>query len=320
MLRKFSAQDGTLVEADRPDNNIWVYVTPIEEEKQYITKELQIDESDLHYALDPEEVPRLMVEENYTTLIWKQPRTALFSQHSLFNVGSVGIFIKPDKVIFVLDEDSVLFDRKYQPKVYFPFDVILNFLYHSIHHFLGHLRVIKQISTELQNKINTAMENQYLIQMFNLSESLIYYLDAISANNSVLVKLHNYAFKNKELKSKAEFLDDIMVENSQCYKQAEIYSQILSGLMDARGTLVNNNMNILIKNLTTINVIFLPLNLIASIGGMSEYSMMTKNIDWKIAYFIFLIVMVITGWITAIVLSRLSVPGRYSKRAKARSH
>jgi Mg2+ and Co2+ transporter CorA len=73
------------------------------------------------------------------------------------------------------------------------------------------------------------------------------------------------------------------------------YSTVLSGLMDARGTIINNNMNVLLKNLTIINVVFLPLTFFASIGGMSEYSMMTQGIDWRIAYPAFILAMSVLG-------------------------
>ena len=143
------------------------------------------------------------------------------------------------------------------------------------------------MSRELENKISSSLENKYLIQMFNLSESLVYYLNAISMNNTVLIKLRNNAEKMGFTPEEIEFIEDLSIENNQCYKQAEIYSTILGGLMDARGNLVNNNMNILLKRLTIINVIFLPLNLIASIGGMSEYSMMTGGIPWQLSYSLF---------------------------------
>jgi magnesium transporter len=57
-------------------------------------------------------------------------------------------------------------------------------------------------------------------------------------------------------------------------------------------------MNVLLKNLTLINVVFLPLNLLASIGGMSEFSMMTTGIDWKLSYSLFMLAMVVLGWVT----------------------
>lgn len=149
--------------------------------------------------------------------------------------------------------------------------------------------------------------------MFTLGESLTYYLNAISSNASVLTKLRNNIERIGLSPEQGELLDDIIIENNQCNKQAEIYSSVLSGLMDARGTLVNNNMNIILKNLTIINTIFLPLNLIASIGGMSEFSVMTKGIDWRIAYTLFALAMILIGWLTAIMIAKL---GGWQKKRK----
>ena len=66
--------------------------------------------------------------------------------------------------------------------------------------------------------------------------------------------------------------------------------------MDARGNIVNNNMNVLLKNLTLVNVVFLPLGVIAGIGGMSEFTMMTEGIDWRIAYTVFLLSLAGLAW------------------------
>ncbi|HEX9005774.1 MAG TPA: CorA family divalent cation transporter, partial [Bacteroidota bacterium] len=166
------------------------------------------------------------------------------------------------------------------------------------------LKVIRMIARELQAKINRSMENKHLIQMFNLSESLVYYLNAINGNGVVLTRLRSYAEKAGFPPAILESIDDLMIENNQCFKQAEIYSTVLSGLMDARGTLVNNNMNVLLKNLTIINVVFMPLNLVASIGGMSEFSMMTQGFDWRISYGLFAVAMVVIGWFTARLLRK----------------
>jgi magnesium transporter len=74
--------------------------------------------------------------------------------------------------------------------------------------------------------------------------------------------------------------------------------------MDARGSIVNNNMNVLLKNLTLINIVFLPLNLIAGIGGMSEWSMMTEHRDWRVSYSLFVVGMVVFGWGTWWIMKR----------------
>jgi magnesium transporter len=175
----------------------------------------------------------------------------------------------------------------------------------TIQHYLEHLKVIKMIARDLQQKINTSMENKHLIQMFNLSESLIYYLNAINSNGVVLARLRTHAEKAGLSAADLAFIDDLIIENTQCYKQAEIYSTVFAGLMDARGSLINNNMSVLLKNLTLINVVFLPLNLIAGVGGMSEFSMMTRGIDWRVAYLTFLVAMVVIGWLTSLFLRRM---------------
>jgi len=69
-------------------------------------------------------------------------------------------------------------------------------------------------------------------------------------------------------------------------------------LMDATVGFININQNKVIKRLTVLSVVFMPLNVIAGIGGMSEFSMMTQGIPWPISYAAFTIGMVFVAWIT----------------------
>jgi magnesium transporter len=69
-------------------------------------------------------------------------------------------------------------------------------------------------------------------------------------------------------------------------------------LMDATDSSININQNKDIKRLTVLSVVFMPLNVIAGVGGMSEYSMMTQGIPWPIAYALFTIGLVLIGWLT----------------------
>jgi magnesium transporter len=98
---------------------------------------------------------------------------------------------------------------------------------------------------------------------------------------------------------------DLGIENAQCLEQAQVYANVFTGLMNARASIVNNNLNVLMKRLTVINVVFMPLNVLAGIGGMSEFSMMTKNIPWPIAYSAFTFGLTIIGWVTYYILTRM---------------
>src|SRR4030042_2463024 len=122
--------------------------------------------------------------------------------------------------------------------------------------------------------------------MFSIEKSLVYYLNGINYNSVLFDKIKNCAKRMGFNALHIELVDDIIVENTQCYKQAEIYTNIISGIMSTHASIVGNNLNKTIHRLTFITTIFMPLTLLASIGGMSEWTMMTKNMDWRISYLI----------------------------------
>ena len=153
--------------------------------------------------------------------------------------------------------------------------------------------------------MNSSMENKYLIQMFSLSESLIYYQSSLTLNYDAVSKLYNYSERSKFTDITITALENLKIENEQALKQAEIYSEIFSGLMDARASIVNNNMSQLMKKLTIINIIFLPLNLIAGIFGMSEFTAMTGHSNKFLSYTLFVIVLLFIGVLTYKILDRL---------------
>jgi magnesium transporter len=307
MLNRFELSNNALVPSTSADSPILVFVNPDPSEKDLLRRNFCVDDHTLLSALDPDEVPRMEIDGEALSLIWKRPMNYSGEDNFYFNVASVGLFLRDNRLAVVLTEDISIAPtgaRKVQ-RFESPLSVALAFLYETINHYLEHLKVIKMISRDLQKKINTSMENKHLIQMFNLSESLTYYANAISGNNAVLARLRIHAEKAGYAPRMLDLLDDLIIECTQCFKQAEIYSTVFSGLMDARGSLVNNNMNVLLKNLTIINIVFLPLNLIASIGGMSEFSMMTGGIDWRLSYSLFFAAMVVIGWFTAYILGKM---------------
>ncbi len=304
MKTALELRNGSIVPAANEQADVVVYVAPLEEEKRQIVETLRLDPHDLESALDPDEISRVQFYPDGVYVIWKRPKNVSVDQHLRLDVTSVGLFLHQNKLQVIMSEDALPFSAKEFHGVNSSMDVLLRFFLHTVHHYLGHLKAIKQLTVDLQSKISTSMENRYLLQMFGLGESLVYYLNAIEANGSVLSKLRGAAEKLGVTKQQIEFLDDIILDNHQCARQAQIFSTVLSGLMDARGTIVNNNMNVLLKNLTLINVIFLPLNLVASIGGMSEFSSMTRGFDWRVAYSLFSLGMVVLGWVTWIVLVR----------------
>lgn len=309
MNKRYRLMDGTVVPADDGDCPVEVFINPDEGERERIRSTFRIDDHTLSSALDPDEVSRLEMSGDNLVLIWKRPRNYSGADSFFFDVSSVGLLWSKERLVAISTDDVQMTGvwSRFAPAPQTPLDVLLGVLFSTSHHYLEHLKVIKMIARDLQEKINASMENKHLIQMFNLSESLIYYLNAIHANGTVLNRLRTHAEKAAFPPESVAFIDDLIVENNQCYRQAEIYSTVFSGLMDARGNLVNNNMNTLLKNLTIINVVFLPLNLIASIGGMSEYSTWTQHLDWRLSYTMFIVGMAAVGWLTLYLLRRVEL-------------
>jgi magnesium transporter len=206
--------------------------------------------------------------------------------------------------VVITTDPLELFEDKMVRKVANPRDAVLKIMYGSIAHFLGHLRVINMLSEALEKRVNASMGNRYLLDMFTLEKSLVYFVNGIASNQMVLEKMKAGSAKLKLSASQTEVLEDILIENQQCSKQAEIYSNILTGLMDARGSVVNNNLSVLMKKLTVVSVVFMPMNVLAGMGGMSEFTSFTQGIPWPLAYGSFALALVGVGFFTMWVLRK----------------
>lgn len=292
-----------LVEAETPD--VWVVITPTEDEKKWLVENFNLDEHNFNSAFDSEEPARMESDGDHLALIFKRPKNYSSKDHFMFKVSTMGLFLFKDKLILALSEDINMFSGKYFKQVGGIREVFLKLIYNSIFHFMEHLKVINMIAEEIETKITHSMENRYLINMFTLEKSLVYYLNAINGNSTAIDRLKHNAEKLGFSPRSAEFIDDIMIENQQCYRQAAIYSNIFASLVGARASIVSNNLNILMKNLNAVVIAVAVPSFFAGVGGMSEFSAMTGIANWKLAYPLFLLAMVAVGSATYFAIKRL---------------
>ncbi len=269
MLKRYQIIEGRVAENQEAQSPILVFISPNDEEKRYLLEEFKLDEHTLHSSLDPDELSRMEFEPQHLAIIFKRPKNYSSEDQFLFRVTSTGVFLFKDRLIIVLSEDVPIFEGKYFTKINSLSGLMLKLVYRSIFHFLEHLKIINMISDSLEQKINTAMENKYLLNLFTLEKSLVYYLNAINSNSMLIEKLKYNTAKIGFSQDEAELLDDIIIENSQCYKQAEIYSNILAGMMDARVSVVSNNLNVLMKTLNIITIGIMVPTLVVSAFSMN---------------------------------------------------
>lgn len=269
MLTRLQIINGKLVEASEADGAVLLYAGPTEAEKRYLVDSLKLDEHTLTSALDPDELARLEFEPEHVAMICKRPKNYSSQDNFLFKVASMGLFLFKDRLVIVIGEDSPVFEGRQFLKIQGLNDLLLKIINRSIFHYEEHLKVINMISAQLEQSVNTAMTNKHLLNLFTLEKSLVYYLNAINSNGKLIDRLKSSSAKIGFTPDNIEFLDDIIIENGQCFEQAEIYSQVLAGLMDARVSVVSNNLNVLMKTLTLVMISIMVPTLVVSIFSMN---------------------------------------------------
>jgi magnesium transporter len=269
MHKTYHLNEGKIQIQEDGQGAVHVYVNPDETERRFLIEQLKVDEHTLTSSLDPDEISRLEFEPEHIAIIFKRPKNYSEEDQFEFKVSSMGLFWFKDRLVLILPEDSNLFEGKPFLKVATLTDLVLKLLYRTTFHYLGHLRTINMIADALEQKINKAMENRYLLNLFALEKGMVYYQNAIHSNGMVIDKLKNFAQRIGLTPENLEALDDIVIENQQCYKQAEIYSNIFASLMDARASIVNNNLNVLIKTLNIITIAIMVPTFVVSMFSMN---------------------------------------------------
>jgi len=269
MLRRYQIENAKIVPSEDEKAPILLYVNPDEAEKRLLVDTYQIDEHTLNSALDPDEQPRLECEPGHIAFIYKRPKNYSAEDQLLFKTSTMGVFFFGELLILVVAEDTILFEGKQLAKVASVRELVIRLIYRSIFHFMEHLKIINRIADDVEQKINKAMENRYLINLFTLQKSLVYYQNAVNSNGVLIEKIRHNAAKFGFTQEELELLDDIVIENNQCYRQAEVYTNILASLMDARASIVSNNLNVLMKTLNIITISIMVPTLVVSVFSMN---------------------------------------------------
>jgi len=269
MKRTYEILDRQVAPCPDGQGRIIVYVNPDERERPFLIDELKIDEHTLSSALDPDELARVEFEPEHAAMIFKRPRNYSSAEQLVFGVTSTGVFLFRDRLRIVIADDAQLFEGSSRQRVDSLPCVLLRLMARAVVHFREHLRAINMVSDELQGEINRSMENKHLIGLFSLEKSLVYYVNALHSNGALLEKLRHNAAKIGFTTDELEMLDDLVIDNSQCARQAEMASNILASLMDARASIVANNLNVLMKRLNIITITIMVPTLVVSAFSMN---------------------------------------------------
>jgi len=259
---------GTVVRCDPQDAQIIVFNSPTVDDEADLLEFYNIDYHTLHSSLDPDELSRLEFETDHAAIIFKRPKSFSADDNFLLKLTSTGVFVYEDRIVVVMPDDAPLFEGRAPLRIFTVQDVILRLLYQSISHFEGHLKAINMLSDSLERRIISSMETRYLLNMFALEKSLVYILNAIHSNAALFDKMKASTRLGLD-HEQTRILEDIIIENQQCLRRSEIYSEVIAGLMDARASIVSHNLNILLKQFTIWTIAIMIANLVVGIFSMN---------------------------------------------------
>lgn len=274
MVKYYLSRNGQYSQIDAPENGCWIsMINPNESELQNIAKEFELDPETLSAALDAYERSRIEMDSNYTMILVNIPTVEEYNAKELYNTIPLSIIITKDVIITVCSEDTPILRPFASGRVrdfytYMRSRFILQILYRTATLYLHYLSIIDRKSDEVENKLHKSTKNHELIELLKLEKSLVYFTTALRSNEAVLEKLFRYDFI-KKYPDDSDLLDDVIVENKQAIEMANIYSGILSGMMDAFASVISNNLNIVMKVLAIITVVMSIPTIIFSAFGMN---------------------------------------------------
>jgi magnesium transporter len=245
------------------------YASPTMDEEAELQEQYNIDYHTLQSSLDPDELSRLEIEPDHAAIIFKRPKSFCADDNFLMKLTSTGVFVYDSYLVIVMADDSPIFEGRVPFPVESIHDVILRLLYQATMHFEGHLKAINMLSDSLERRINTSLENKYLLNMFALEKSLVFIVNSITSNGALLERMRTLSEKLGFDSRQMAILEDLIIENQQCYRRAEIHTQVLSNLMGTRASIVSHNLNQLIKKFTIWTVAIMLANLVISIFSMN---------------------------------------------------
>jgi magnesium transporter len=253
----------------------WInMISPNEEEINYISKELNVPIEFFKDALDDEERSRIDREDNNVLIIVDFPYiTHDDAGFPIYETIPIGMIITEDCFITVsLKETPILQDfqnnkiKGFNTKKKTRFALQILFVISS--YYLRYLKQINKKTDEIERELHQSMKNKELYAFLSLEKSLVYFTTSLKSNKIVLEKLLRLNHLKMYDEDK-DLLEDVMVENTQAIEMAETYSSILSGMMDAFASIISNNLNIVMKFLTSITIILALPTMVASFYGMN---------------------------------------------------
>ena len=277
MLNFYKTINNRIQEIPEMENGCWVSaIAPSEEEISFLTSNLCLEADFVRAALDEEEASRVDTDDENNTLVIVDVPVAQGRNEDnnlVYSTMPMAIIYTPDHLLTVsLKTNSILEEFRQgvvknlntEHKTQF----LLKLLLRIAARFLQYLKQIDKLSTTTESLLHKMMRNKEIIQLLNLEKSLVYFSTSLKSNEVTLEKI----MRGRIIKLREEdedLLGDVIIEIKQAIEMCSIYSNTLSGTMDAVSSIISNNLNNVMKVLTSLTIIMTIPNIIFGMYGMN---------------------------------------------------
>lgn len=274
MRRIYLTVDDHLTEINTLEKGCWVHLqNPTREEIDGLNARFALDPTYLQAALDEEESARIERDGDQTLIIVDIPYVETDGNGYSYTTIPMGIIMVDEVIITVSTRESTIITDFTEERIrgFWTFKrtrFLLQLLHRNASRFLSYLKQIDKASMFVQRRLETDMRNTELLQMMKLEKSLVFFSTSLKGNEMVLEKMMRTDMLRK-YPDDSELLDDVIIENKQAMEMCSIYRDIMSGTMDAFASIISNNLNIVMKILTSLTVVLSIPTLFASLWGMN---------------------------------------------------
>ncbi len=252
----------------------WVSLeSPTSAELRSVVADLGVPETFLSDIADTDERPRTEEEDGWLLTILRIPIEIVRDDDVLYSTVPLGVVCSETQNVIVsvcYYETRILPDFiGYSRRKAIPVDTQANFLLRLLHSsavwFLKYLKQVNVEVTRAESALEQSISNEDLLQLMKLQKSLVYFNTSIRGNEALIGKLRTI-FRND---IDDDLNEDVVIEMRQAYNMVNIYSDILTGTMDAFASIISNNVNTIMKRMTSISMLLMIPTLIASLYGMN---------------------------------------------------
>ena len=279
MIAYYKKENGQLVQLSQPEEGCWInlYGPFAPGETQLISEKLSIDIDFITDSLDIDERARYETSDDGDDLIvLKTPveNEGISDFDALYITIPIGIIRTAENIITVSAYKNKVIDYFIQtPPKAFRTDDVVSFILHlfdkNVAIYQEYLKQINYKRYAYEKAVYSSSQNDDLTRLLNLQKSLIFFVTNLRGNELLKMKIKRSNFLKIEDEEKLDWLDDIITENSQAMEMSDLYSNILNGTMDAFASIISNNLNQVMKRLTSVTIVLTIPSLVASFYGMN---------------------------------------------------